>query len=623
MSIKYDFPAVSPSLNLDFVKSKKIDPRGTFTRVATGSVASYMDHQGLIKYAGPDEPRFNHKIVKRTNFALNGITFTSAVWNHQRVTVTTGAADGPSYGSIGTKIQGDGSAGGAMSVYQTFTDIEASEQYRISVFAKAGDAKWLKIEAYDLINNPGAFFNLETGEVGSSTNPILMSDLTMEYYGDGWWRCSCVRLLDSSADRIRPQFTLATGNNTISTEDTKYFYLWGAQLERGSALPTEFIRTQDAPVTVDEVVPQGLLIEEASSNKALYTQRFHTGWTPANGTLTTDQATAPTGENTATLFTQTGASTAYIQQGISYTAGTYYTFSSFVKKYSDSDVNEVYILVYGATFHTDGVSNCAVKFNLDRGTSTIALGTVYRHSIEPWGDGWWRISATFLANVTETRSQQHLRFTDPGQASNLYIWGGMVSQEADLLSYIPSEASVITREKDYGVVFENDKFPDVYDVSKSTVVYEGQARQMEKSPLTAWRIADHFSPNLRGIGLQIDSRVSSSSDGAAFSWRDEASGITNTEVSADGNFFIDFPDGTLKTATTWNYNTTPTSAVDGVIKPVTAYNWPSILQTEDRLDIGHSKGISGSNGSFTGHAKYFQYYPSEVSYSNLVRLSSR
>jgi hypothetical protein len=64
MSILQNFPEEGPTLNLNFAGSRTLDPRITFTRTQTTSNgSSYMDKNGLIRYAGPDEPRFDHRYV--------------------------------------------------------------------------------------------------------------------------------------------------------------------------------------------------------------------------------------------------------------------------------------------------------------------------------------------------------------------------------------------------------------------------------------------------------------------------------------------------------------------------------------------------------------------------------
>jgi hypothetical protein len=52
-----DFPKVLPSLDLDFVNSNVLDQRVDFTRASGGS---YVGPDGLIKYVGINQPRFDY-----------------------------------------------------------------------------------------------------------------------------------------------------------------------------------------------------------------------------------------------------------------------------------------------------------------------------------------------------------------------------------------------------------------------------------------------------------------------------------------------------------------------------------------------------------------------------------
>ena len=61
------FPKVRPSLDLDFANSKTLDPRITFTRSSGGS---YVGADGLIKYAGVNEARFDHNPVTGESLGL-------------------------------------------------------------------------------------------------------------------------------------------------------------------------------------------------------------------------------------------------------------------------------------------------------------------------------------------------------------------------------------------------------------------------------------------------------------------------------------------------------------------------------------------------------------------------
>ena len=58
MSIRQNFPTVSPTLTLNFINSGQLDPRITFIR--TGS-ATRMNENGLVESVGADIPRFEHR----------------------------------------------------------------------------------------------------------------------------------------------------------------------------------------------------------------------------------------------------------------------------------------------------------------------------------------------------------------------------------------------------------------------------------------------------------------------------------------------------------------------------------------------------------------------------------
>ena len=57
IEVTADYPTIKSSLNMNFTRSRALDPRVTFTRA---SVGTYVGRDGLIKTAGNDEPRFDH-----------------------------------------------------------------------------------------------------------------------------------------------------------------------------------------------------------------------------------------------------------------------------------------------------------------------------------------------------------------------------------------------------------------------------------------------------------------------------------------------------------------------------------------------------------------------------------
>lgn len=81
-------PSTRPSLNLDFSNTETLDPRITFVR---NSISSYIDYDGLLKYAPAGKPCFAYDPItgeslglqifeSRTNLLTYSEQFNNAVW---------------------------------------------------------------------------------------------------------------------------------------------------------------------------------------------------------------------------------------------------------------------------------------------------------------------------------------------------------------------------------------------------------------------------------------------------------------------------------------------------------------------------------------------------------------
>ena len=66
-SEEVNFPSIRPTLDLDFANTKTLDSRITFTRSSGGS---YVGSDGLIKYAGVNQPRFDHDPITGESLGL-------------------------------------------------------------------------------------------------------------------------------------------------------------------------------------------------------------------------------------------------------------------------------------------------------------------------------------------------------------------------------------------------------------------------------------------------------------------------------------------------------------------------------------------------------------------------
>jgi hypothetical protein len=109
MSIQQNFPAISPSLSLNFARSKTLDPRITFTRTSS---ATRVNGQGLIEVIPANSARFDHSYdpVSGTVRSL-GLLVEEARTNSIRNNTGVGAVVGtpgtpPTNWSIGTNNSG-------------------------------------------------------------------------------------------------------------------------------------------------------------------------------------------------------------------------------------------------------------------------------------------------------------------------------------------------------------------------------------------------------------------------------------------------------------------------------------------------------------------------------------
>ena len=105
------YPNIKPTLNLNFAKTKILDPRITFTR---NSIGTYFDQYGVMKTAQANQARFDHDPVtgeslgllieeSRTNLLLNSVTLST-----QSVTTSAVAYTLSFYGTGTVTLSGSG-----------------------------------------------------------------------------------------------------------------------------------------------------------------------------------------------------------------------------------------------------------------------------------------------------------------------------------------------------------------------------------------------------------------------------------------------------------------------------------------------------------------------------------
>lgn len=261
------YPNIKPSLNLNFAKTKILDPRITFTR---NSIATYFDQYGVMKTAQANQARFDHDPVtgeslgllieeSRTNLINYSSDFVNASWLKDSVNITGDSIVAPDGTLTADKVVLNNSATRGQ-VYVGNTD---TSQKTVSCFVKKAEWAFVGIG----FNNGGgvwsiAVFSLANGTFSNVTNYSTpqISDYSIEAFGNGWYRISATVTGANSHVAIMPAAAAGDIVNPAWVGDgVSGVYIWGAQLEQGS-FSTSYIPTTSTSVTrqADVAVMQGL-----------------------------------------------------------------------------------------------------------------------------------------------------------------------------------------------------------------------------------------------------------------------------------------------------------------------------------------------------------------------------
>lgn len=254
MSIRNTYPTIRPSLNLNFARSRTLDPRITFTRTSTGT---YMDSDGLIKTAIADQPRFDHRYVngqieslgllveeQRTNLCYYGTTIQNFATRGTGTPIKTANATTAPDGTVtATRLQGDGTA---TPYFDDNSNKEyiAGRAYTFSCFFKANGTDEVYILLYGTNwngsggTNVVGHFDLTTGTSlgaagGGERDPT--GGARIEQYPNGWYRCS---ITETCATTHNANHQLIRGVG-LSAD----IYAWGYQIEHYSSFPSSLIPT--------------------------------------------------------------------------------------------------------------------------------------------------------------------------------------------------------------------------------------------------------------------------------------------------------------------------------------------------------------------------------------------
>ena len=201
----------------------------------------------------------------------------------------------------------------------------------------------------------------------------------------------------------------------------------------------------------------GLLVEETRTNSIKYSESFNAlGWVTNNTTLQSSSQISPDGVSTAQKLTAT-ANAGNILQSQSITSGVTYTHAIYVMSATGSNVAGKIVAVT-----TDGSA-----------TPFTAIPNV-----------WTRVSNSSSWGATANRFP---RIIIDSNGDALYIWGSQFEVGAFPTSYIPTEATAVTRNADVATM-TGTNFSDWYNQSEGAIYCEADSAAPITSTINIWQI---------------------------------------------------------------------------------------------------------------------------------------
>jgi hypothetical protein len=288
-----DYPTIEPSLRLDFANARALDPRITFTRAST---ATYVGANGLIKTAGEDEARFDHDPDTLESLGLLIEESRANIYKYSNLmnptngstpsNFTANAGTAPDGTNTAFKLVQKPSSDGVVLQGQSFSIGAKDGPLAVfSVFAKAGEDRYLYITPYLSVSLTPPVFDLQTGTISNSVNHAAV----MRPLANGWYRCSLrVRRGGFASMRwgISNVANAPFANNGVQFEGdgTSGLLVWGAQYE----MQTINAQNQDAPLTIkaSSVIPtSGSTATRAADVCKIEGDNFSSWYNQSEGTV--------------------------------------------------------------------------------------------------------------------------------------------------------------------------------------------------------------------------------------------------------------------------------------------------------------------------------------------------
>jgi hypothetical protein len=622
MSIQANFPAIAPSLLLDFANTKQLDNRITFTR---STPAVYYDGKTTTMAE-------QNGIYPSTNLASTPQSSGATITNNP---AGIAAPDGTITVSkfVASADSGFHYARAAGGLGPPTLNVP----YTFSFYAKPAGFNFVSAQLAGGYGSGGGrstiTVDVSNGTIGGFTASQLIENLssTATSVGNGWYRITITGsptvqnsvptmtgyIMGSSSTNISGATNGGECTPIFTGDGTNGVYVWGLQVQQGSTA-TAYTVTTTQPIT--NYIPVllsaggnqarfdcnpttgeslGLLMEEGRTNIVTNSNVFTSGWTYQNMTVTGDTVVAPDGTLTADKAILTAVNNYHsLYQAITYASGSTYTYSIYAKA---GELTQL-VLSIDTGFNATGAN---AVFNLSTGvvTSSSAITTATITSV---GNGWYRCaisapctgSGATLTYIVPTNSGGA---PELGNAWNgLYLWGIQIEVGAFATSYIATTSASASRTTDVASM-TGTNFSSWYNNAEWTLFTDVAFTNLIDG--TVISIDDNSFNNIARVVAYENTLSVSTYSSNAFQYNVNSVNPTTKDVFYKTTFAAKA--NSYASVTNTNNISIQNSA---------------LLFNSSPFQMLIGKSFYGS--LFTGRIKKIAYYPIRVSNTNVQALSS-
>jgi hypothetical protein len=654
-----NLPTIKPSLMLDFVNRKKLDPRITFTRGA--NTVTYFDSDKLLKYAANNEPRFDHDPVTGESLGLlieesrtNLFNYTGNLekWNKVRSNVSSNivAPDGTitAYKLLAdTTVDADHWISNGVT-----TGTSSSTVYTISYYVKPAEIYRFTLDICDssdyITTRLRGVFNLSTLTANIA---VGTGSCTLTAVGDtGWYRATVTGAAKAgSSAAVEGILTLMNSSGALgfTGDNTSGMYIWGPQLEAG-AFATTYIPSKDTftsrattgtyigsngylttaaintarynYTSTNLSISPKLLLESAANNLVAYSETVSSWNVWKLNPVANNVVISPDGAQTADKIIENSTLDAHnISQTVTVTAGKVYTFSCYVKA---AERTRALLCTYisNGGFNMEQISVDLITGDVSiPSTSGVTIPLAY--SVTPLINGWFRCSITAMAKASVLTAwyvglSTGVETYQGDGTSGIYVWGAQFEEGYTATAYIPNytggtmaraadvSSSVGALRASDNAVMTGSNFYSWYRQDEGSVF----CKFNKISPsISSWEGIIQFSQSNYFQSHYIDFDYNSGSALRVVSFANQAATVVNNMGSYTQNTY---------TSISYCYKTNDFASCrdGGSILTDTAATVPLVYQLLFGLNS------LGSNSNI--HISKFSYYPKRLTNTELQTLSA-